>query len=107
MSKYTEYISSEEWIQLKVDLLQQRGCKCERCEKVFKRASKLQLHHLTYDRLFNEKPSDLQLVCRNCHMVLHGLAKDFVKKGQRIKNIKAKEPKWLREYKKSKLWKTI
>jgi 5-methylcytosine-specific restriction endonuclease McrA len=40
-----------------------RGAKCERCG----RAGDLELHHKTYERLGNERFSDLELLCNPCH----------------------------------------
>jgi hypothetical protein len=31
----------------------------------------LQIHHLTYKRIFNELPSDLQALCFPCHEWIH------------------------------------
>ena len=81
---YQKYIRSKEWQELKLDLIAARGVKCERCDKAFTNPSKLQVHHLTYDRLFNEVASDLQLLCRHCHKVVHGLAKDKLTQKEKI-----------------------
>jgi 5-methylcytosine-specific restriction endonuclease McrA len=84
--KYYQYIKSKEWFELKIDILNTRGCYCEKCKKK-KYPAALQLHHLTYDRLFNEEPQDLMLVCKKCHMGEHGLLK---KKSVKKKPKKAK-----------------
>ncbi len=39
---------------------------CARCGRI-KSAANLQVHHLTYERLGNELPSDLQVLCHACH----------------------------------------
>lgn len=77
--KYKAYLKSNEWVQLKIDLIQDRGCKCERCNRSRKPTS-LQVHHITYKRLYNELASDLELLCRGCHMKEHGIKKDKKKK---------------------------
>jgi hypothetical protein len=89
--KYLDYIRSEEWFNLKIDLLQKRGCNCERCGKK-KHPLKLQIHHKTYERLFNERESDLIIVCRICHMKEHGLIKEPKIKKPKVKK-KVKKPK--------------
>lgn len=33
---------------------------------------RLQLHHVTYERLGEERMSDLQFVCGPCHEAIHG-----------------------------------
>lgn len=72
--KYYNYIQSKEWFQLKIDILEKRGCYCEKCRKK-KYPAGLHLHHLTYERLFNEEPQDLMLVCAKCHKKEHDLYK--------------------------------
>lgn len=70
--KYLDYIKSEEWLNLKLDIIQLRGCRCEKCGKP-KEPNKLQLHHITYERLFNERAEDLKLLCPRCHQKEHKL----------------------------------
>lgn len=77
--EYRQYIVSKEWYQLKIDILEKRGCYCEKCKKK-KYPAALQLHHLSYERLFNEEPQDLMLVCKRCHEKEHGLYKKQVPK---------------------------
>jgi len=94
--KYYSYLESKQWLEIRVELLYTRGCKCEKCKKDFE-PQKLQIHHITYDRLFNELPSDLLVVCGRCHMELHNITpnKDLKKKK------KPKVPKY-HKYKKEK-----
>lgn len=99
---YYEYIKSPEWHSLKIDIIQARGCKCERCNKK-KHPAKLQLHHLTYERLFNEESQDLMLVCRRCHMKEHGLIKKPVKKVKRKKGLSKRDSKLQERYNKLKI----
>ncbi len=72
MSKYKQYLLRKQWADMKVDLITLRGAKCERCEK---KTLKLHLHHLSYDRLYNEEPEDLELLCAGCHATDHGIIK--------------------------------
>ena len=69
-NKYIRYLKSEEWAEVKIELLTQRGCKCERCGK---ETESLDVHHKTYKNLFNEEPEDLILLCRSCHNFEHGI----------------------------------
>lgn len=73
--KYNQYIKSVEWYNLKIDLLQRRGCRCEKCGKR-KRPTSLHIHHITYERLFNEIPTDLIILCPLCHAKEHGIIKE-------------------------------
>lgn len=79
--KYKEYLLSNEWMEVKIDLLQSRGCKCEKCNKQ-KPPNKLHVHHKTYERIFNELPSDLIILCARCHMKQH---KDIIPKKTLVK----------------------
>jgi 5-methylcytosine-specific restriction endonuclease McrA len=90
--KYHKYLKSDEWITIKIDLIEIRGSKCERCGN--KREPKhLQVHHLTYDNIFNEEPEDLELICGRCHGVEHGKIKIKPKKPKRV--IKPKKKKFM------------
>ena len=72
--KYHAYLKSDKWAQIKLDLIEIRGQKCERCgvKRTFRY---LHLHHLTYERVFHEEPSDLELLCGGCHATEHGIIK--------------------------------
>lgn len=72
--KYLNYIKSDEWYNLKIDLLEVRGCKCEKCGKK-KHPTSLHIHHLTYERLYDELPADLMILCALCHAKEHGIIK--------------------------------
>lgn len=67
---YKKYIRSNEWLSVRIDILINRN-KCERCGS----KHKLQVHHLSYIRLGNEEPSDLEVLCCKCHMNEHNLLK--------------------------------
>lgn len=89
---YQHYIKSEEWYQLKIDLLNKRGCKCEKCG-IKKRPTSLHIHHISYERLFNEKPEDLMILCPICHMKEHGLIKKKIYKPRKHKKQRKYKPK--------------
>lgn len=65
---YTAYINSSAWVSLRNQIKIQRGNKCERCGAA---GVELHGHHLTYERLFNESPEDIQILCRGCHRLAH------------------------------------
>ncbi len=65
---YNDYLNSEAWKSLKRLLIQERGTKCQKCGKD---GLRLDGHHLTYKRLFNEMPEDILLICRKCHEKIH------------------------------------
>jgi DNA-directed RNA polymerase subunit RPC12/RpoP len=66
--KYHKYINSAAWKAFKSKIKRERGNKCEKCgsDKFI-----LDCHHLTYVRLFNELPDDVQILCRPCHRAHH------------------------------------
>jgi hypothetical protein len=52
------------------------GCRCERCG-VFKHPNALQVHHLTYDHLGNERRGELVVLCNDCHLFVHAYSRSF------------------------------
>jgi hypothetical protein len=64
--RYAAYMQSPKWLRMKRLLVEVRGNKCERCWDC---GESLDMHHMTYARVFKEVPSDLALLCRACHEV--------------------------------------
>lgn len=63
---YLTYMRSAAWFALRrVIILRAKG-RCERCHK----GGRLEVHHLTYERLGHERLTDLLAVCPSCHKVL-------------------------------------
>jgi hypothetical protein len=58
-----EYYRSPEWQYTRRQKLEQVGNRCERCGK----AGRLDVHHLSYDNLYDERMEDLKALCRDCH----------------------------------------
>lgn len=67
-SKYVSYLMSEKWFEFKKMLFAMRGRRCEICQTT---KGQIHGHHLTYERLYNEKPEDVQLLCQSCHRDIH------------------------------------
>jgi 5-methylcytosine-specific restriction endonuclease McrA len=65
--QYEEYLSSTKWRTKRKEVFAARGEKCEKCTST----TSLQIHHLTYENVFNEKLEDLQILCRSCHKKEH------------------------------------
>jgi hypothetical protein len=63
--RYNDHLNSEEWRELKREIIDERGAECERCGE----EGVLYLHHKTYERLGEELPSDLELLCGDCHKI--------------------------------------
>lgn len=68
-SKYREYLNSDEWKSKRLQKLKLNP-KCEVCGD----KSNINIHHKTYDRIFNENIEDLQTLCRLCHKKAHGIS---------------------------------
>lgn len=83
--KYLNYLKSEQWANIKLDLIHIKGENCELCGQ-HRQAKYLNLHHITYKNLFNENPQDLLLLCYICHRIQHKLVKN---KSQKIKKKKS------------------
>jgi len=66
---YKKYLKSKWWRLKRQQKLQSVGFKCEKCGSV----DWLQVHHLHYKTLYRENNTDLQVLCGNCHQLLHGL----------------------------------
>jgi hypothetical protein len=67
-AEYQAYLASPEWAKRRRRIRRRARGRCERCHWL-----RIQdVHHLTYERLGHEDPSDLLGVCRPCHEFLHG-----------------------------------
>jgi 5-methylcytosine-specific restriction endonuclease McrA len=66
MSKYREYLQSDEWIEKRDRILKRDKYQCQKCH-----APARDVHHLTYARVRRERDEDLISVCRNCHQFEH------------------------------------
>ncbi len=63
---YYEYIQSAEWRQKAHEAKQRAGYRCQVCNRPATEVV-LDAHHRTYERLGNEHPEDITVLCRNCH----------------------------------------
>ena len=62
-NEYREYLFSPKWHRIRQRKFKQVGRKCELCGAL----DKIEVHHLTYQRLFRERLGDLQVLCKSCH----------------------------------------
>ncbi len=65
--KYSEYIQSKIWNYNKKLALVKANHKCQLCGF----GSELDVHHLSYANLGQEKDGDLLVLCRRCHRDSH------------------------------------
>lgn len=64
---YLSYLQSPEWRKRRDAALRKARFRCEQCQS----KRKLQVHHLTYERLGDEAPDDLKVLCERCHEDQH------------------------------------
>lgn len=69
--QYQEYLRSEHWQNTKNEKLSNARWRCEKCKEGLIAGAKLEVHHLTYDRVGHERMSDLQVLCSSCHEKVH------------------------------------
>jgi 5-methylcytosine-specific restriction endonuclease McrA len=68
---YDDYISSHERREHPARLaeLEAAGFRCRLCNSGGEGVT-IEVHHRTYENLFNEQPGDLTALCRPCHRVV-------------------------------------
>lgn len=66
--EYREYIQSDRWDKKRRKRLKKDNYTCVDCGE---RDRPLDVHHLSYDRLGNERMDDLVSLCRKCHNERH------------------------------------
>jgi 5-methylcytosine-specific restriction endonuclease McrA len=65
---YDSYMLSREWSEKRRAVIARDNGVCQRCED----AAIEQVHHLTYERIGNERLDDLIGLCAACHAIAHG-----------------------------------
>jgi 5-methylcytosine-specific restriction endonuclease McrA len=65
---YQQYLRTPHWQAMRKRALLRAGFQCKRCEV---RGQRLDVHHLSYDRLGRELESDLTVLCELCHAGEH------------------------------------
>lgn len=66
---YTEYLKSDHWKATRESAVQRAGNACQFCRST----ERLNVHHNTYERLGEELPTDLLVLCQTCHGTLHAV----------------------------------
>ena len=69
---YGRYLRCDHWLKTRAAALARGNHACAHCGT----AKRLQVHHLTYRTLRNERPQDLIVLCEACHRFAHGLDTD-------------------------------
>jgi len=92
--KYKDYLNSPHWREFRKSIYSIR----KTCQKCTAKNKKLNIHHRHYRTLGNEKPSDVIVLCQECHFRDHNKKKwvlamkkgrdlDFVKIAKKTKEI--------------------
>lgn len=70
--RYTEYITSDKWFQVRRKVFGMYGRECKRCNS----KKKIHVHHKTYERFGEEcLETDLVVLCKKCHDIYHTIYK--------------------------------
>ena len=64
-SFYLNYLQSDTWKKRRYAALERVEFRCELCGET----ESLEAHHLTYERLGNEDPNDLIVICKGHHWI--------------------------------------
>jgi len=75
--RYHCYLQSAEWKEKRRQVWRRAKGRCEGCKA---QAKEMHIHHLTYDRIYNESLDDLRLYCRACHLDAHGIGMKEIEK---------------------------
>jgi hypothetical protein len=65
---YAVYLQSAEWRAKRAEKLAEVGHRCQGCPET----DRLEVHHLTYERVGHERMGDLMVLCHWCHSAEHG-----------------------------------
>lgn len=71
--EYSEYLHSDEWQRKRNRRLAMSGGRCEACGS----NKRVEVHHLTYEHIYNEEMADLLPLC----FLHHAAAEEMIRKG--------------------------
>jgi hypothetical protein len=66
--EYKEYLKTNHWIETRKEKTSKKR-RCAVCGEI----DNIDVHHLTYENIGNEKGDDLRKLCRRCHDLAHKL----------------------------------
>lgn len=74
-NRYREYLRTSHWKMFRDRVVLRTyfngRYKCESCLRLVSR-NELDVHHLHYRSLWHEQPSDVKVICHECHAEAHG-----------------------------------
>lgn len=68
---YDKYLRTDHWLKFISRILRKRGKRCQICGRGPSAHLKIDVHHLNYNRRGREEPSDVEVLCRDCHGIEH------------------------------------
>jgi len=66
---YADYLKSDHWANFRAEYFKYHKPVCAKCQS----DKRIQLHHLTYERIGCELECDVIALCRLCHKAEHGV----------------------------------
>ena len=73
-----QFYASDEWINLRLQLINERGNRCNHCKEIIARSKDIIGHHMieltpenVHDRMISLNPEKIELVCFDCHNKEH------------------------------------
>lgn len=66
--EYKEYLKTDRWHKVRKEAVINAKGRCQLCNA---KHTQLNVHHRSYDCLWHEKPSDVIVLCRECHSLFH------------------------------------
>lgn len=69
---YERHMRSDRWAAFRRDLFKVRGgARCYCCNRHHSVRRPLEAHHVTYQNFGHERPGEVVLICRVCHLMVH------------------------------------
>lgn len=68
--EYHNYLQSSDWYWKKLEARSEKEYKCFLCFSTPPSVI-LELHHVTYENIYNEPMEDLRWLCSDCHQKVH------------------------------------
>lgn len=72
--KYQRYIRSKAWKEIRDEVFEERGRRCQICGRLEgEDGCTLSVHHNSYENLYNEREhkDNLLVTCSVCHLAIH------------------------------------
>lgn len=73
---YHAYLKTVQWQELKFAVYERDNYRCKQCKKSLAKMNG-NVHHTTYINVYDESIDDLELVCKDCHQLIHSYYKHF------------------------------